>query len=115
MKVKDLVTELGLTGWVEQDLEQDVAGGYAADLLSIVMAQARQGQVWVTLQRHQNVVAVAVLLELAAVVVAGGTEPDEDTLEKARQEGVNLLGTTDGVFEVVGKMYQLGVRENGHA
>ncbi len=69
------------------------AGGYASDLLSCVMAGARKNAIWVTLQSHVNIVAVAALLELAAVIITEGVAPDADTLAKAQEEGVVLLGT----------------------
>jgi len=53
-------------------LDNDVKCGYASDLLSDVMAHAGEGDIWVTVQAHQNIVAVATLAELSAVIVAGG-------------------------------------------
>ena len=50
-------------------LGRPVVGGYASDLLSCVMARAKQNFIWVTLQSHVNVVAVASLLGLAGVII----------------------------------------------
>lgn len=88
-----------------------VTGGYASDLLSNVMGQAGSGSVWVTMQGHKNIVAVASLAGLAAIVVAGGARPDADTIEKAESESIPLLVTDLSVFEFVGRLYTLGVRE----
>jgi predicted transcriptional regulator len=112
--LQEIVEELGLTVRTGQGtLEQEVTGGYASDLLSCVMAGAEAGNIWVTLQAHANVIAVAVLLELSAVIVTEGTKIDEPTLAKARQEGIALCTTEDDTFATVSKLAQLGVA--GHA
>lgn len=95
----------------EENLEQEVTGGYTADLLSNVMANALRGNVWVTMQGHQNIIAVSVLLGLAAIIVSGGTRVDEETIRKAEEEKIPLLKTQLSTFEVVGRLYQAGVKE----
>ena len=91
-------------------LGTEVTGGYAADLLSCAMAKGREGNVWVTLQSHPNVVAVASLLNLAGVIVTEGMIPDAATLEKAEEEGIPILTTELTTFTVVGRLFELGVR-----
>lgn len=91
-------------------LAQEISGGYASDLLSNVMGRARPGAIWVTMQGHQNIVAVAALAGLAGVIVAGGVQPEPETLEKAHRENVPLLLTPLSSFEVVGRLYAMGIR-----
>jgi hypothetical protein len=110
MTVRELVETLALSVISAGDLEREVTGGYASDLLSCVMARARAGHVWVTLQGHPNVVAVASLLDLSAVVVTESVEADEQTLDRANAHGVTLLGTVDTTFTVVGQLSALGVQ-----
>jgi len=110
MTVAEMVEQLGLqvragTG----RLDRPVTGGHVGDLLSSVMAKSAQGQVWVTIQSHPNIVAVAALLELAVIIVVEGVEPEPATLARAQEQGVTVLTTTMGAFETVGKLYQLGV------
>jgi hypothetical protein len=92
------------------DMDVAVTGGYASDLLSCVMAKARKGNVWVTLQSHLNIVAVAALLQLAAIIVTEGMIPDESTLQKAAEEGIPILTTPATSFTVVARLAQLGIR-----
>ena len=111
MQVAQLVEELGLrvhTG--EQPLGREVTGGSVSDLLSYVMGSAKAGNIWITIQVHPNVVGVAALLDLAAVVVAGDQQPEETTLEKAREQGVVVLTSAESAFVVAGRLYGLGVR-----
>jgi len=92
------------------DLSGEVTGGYAGDLLSDVLARGEPGMIWVTLQTHPNVAAVASLKELSAVILVGGRRPEERTMEKAEEEGLILLGSPLSTFELAGRIYELGVR-----
>ena len=98
MTVHEMIKALELTVIADTGaLEETVAGGYVSDLLSHVMGQAKAGQIWVTMQGHQNIVAVASLVGLGAVIVAGGIEPEEQTIVKARdQDGHEVRFKADG-------------------
>jgi hypothetical protein len=80
-----------------------------SDLLSDVMANAKPGDIWVTLQIHQNIIAVATLKELAGIILIGGRQPEKQTLAKAEEEQVPLLLSDLPAFEVVGQLYQMGI------
>lgn len=112
MLLKEIARNLDLQARVETGDGVDVDSGYASDLLSDVLAKAKQGTLWVTNQKHQNVIGVAVMLNLAGVIIAGGIEPDENTLEKAIAENVPLYITHMSAFDVVGKLYAMGVRSS---
>jgi hypothetical protein len=109
MRVEQIVEQLSLAVIEAADLAREVSGGYASDLLSCVMAGAAAGNVWVTLQCHPNVVAVASLLDLSAVIITEGMVPHEETVRKAVEARVNLLGTAENTFSVVGQLAGLGV------
>ena len=111
MKLEDLCRTLSLeVRTAEGKIKREVTGGYASDLLSCVMAKAQAGNVWVTLQAHPNIVAVASLLNLTGVIITEGIIPDEATVTKAEEEGVPLLTTPLTTFTVVSKLAELGVR-----
>ena len=108
--LKEIADELALAvRTAPEKLDVEVTGGYASDLLSRVMAKAQKGNIWVTLQSHPNIVAVAVLLDLAGIVVTEGREPEPDTVKRANQEGVPILTTPHSTFAIVGRLAQLGV------
>ena len=90
-------------------LLREVNGGYASDLLSDVIANAQESDLWVTLQTHQNIIAVASMKELAGIVLVNAREPEPDTLEKAKEENVPLLVSPLPSFELIGRLYKLGV------
>ncbi|MBP5206673.1 MAG: serine kinase [Bacteroidales bacterium] len=108
MTVKELIEKMNLTVFCgEQNLDREIKGGYVSDLLSDVMGFAQEGHVWVTLQTHKNVIAIASLKELACVVLVKGNQPDEDMLEQAKEEEIPVLGTSEQTFEVAGQIYKL--------
>ena len=113
MILQDIVQALDLTVLTEKkNFEKLVPScGYSSDLLSCVMAGAKRGGVWVTLQAHLNIVAVAALLDLNAVIITEGAQPDVGAIAKANEEGVTLLSTQKSTFYVVGKLWELGLRE----
>lgn len=112
MKIDEVIDLLDLTiaaGTTE--MSEPITGGYASDLLSNVMGQAEPGMIWVTMQGHQNIAAVASLIGLAAVVVAGDAPIEEDTLVKAQKNDVLLLKTKLSAYDVIGKLYALGIKK----
>jgi len=90
-----------------------ISGGYASDLLSWVMAKAHEDQVWITIQSHQNVVAVASLLNLAGIIVAEGAVVDEETINKAQKENIPIFTTEKSIYEICGILYNLLVGSRG--
>ena len=84
MKVSDLVKRFNLKIFSGKNgLENEISGGYVSDLLSDVMGNAAEGEVWITLQTHQNVLAIASLKELAAVILVKDLKPEPDMLRKS--------------------------------
>ena len=110
MKLKEVIDQLELkVAGAGENLDKEVAGGFASDLLSDVMANSREGDIWVTLQVHPNIIAVATLKDLAGIVIVQGKKPEEQTVEKAKQEGIPLMVSELQTFELVGRLYNLGI------
>jgi len=110
MKLKEIIEELQLEIVAGKDkLDTEITGGYVSDMLSDVIGNCKQGELWITLQVHENIVAVATLKELAAIIIINGKVPGSKTLEKADSEGVPMLSTELPAFELAGKLYKLGV------
>ena len=114
MKLTELVQGLGLSVRSAQgQLDRDVTGGYASDLMSDVIAHGREGNLWITLQVHQNIVAVAAMNNLAGIVLVNSREPEKETVEKAEAEGVPIMVSEMPTFELVGKLYGMGITGTG--
>lgn len=109
MTVSQIVTQLGLTS-VGPLRDAEITGAIASDLISDILANGKPGQVWLTIQTHRNVAAVASAQGLAAVVLTGGREAGEDLLALAEAEEVNLLLAPEETFCTAGRLYALGIR-----
>jgi hypothetical protein len=113
MNLEQIIRDLGLTVLTEpKDFTQMVpSAGYTSDLLSCVMAGAPHQGIWITLQAHANIIAVAALLELDAIIITEGAAPDSSTVSKANEEGIILLSTPKPSFFVAGRLWELGLRD----
>ncbi|OPY84905.1 MAG: DRTGG domain protein [Smithella sp. PtaU1.Bin162] len=108
MNIETIIKELNLklrsaTG----DLKKNISGGYTGDLLSDVMANSHEGDIWITRQVHQNIVAVASLKDHAGIILINSCEPAKDTLERAAQENIPIMVSDLSAFELSGKVYDL--------
>lgn len=112
MNLQEIITALNLEVLTyKKDFESMTPScGYASDLLSCVMAGAAHKSLWVTLQAHSNIIAVATLLELSAIIITEDAKPDQETINKANEEGIVLLSTKKATFCVAGKLWEMGLR-----
>lgn len=111
MKLADLINKLELEKLTEVSRpECEISGGYTSDLLSDVMANSKKDNIWITLQTHLNIAAVAKLKELAAIIIVMNKEVDSETVSKANDEKINILRTQMNAFQVSGRLYEMGLR-----
>lgn len=108
MKLSKIIDELELEVCCG-NCDVDVQHGCVGDLLSEVMAHAKPNSIWVTVQSHVNIVAVSVITGIRAIVLCNGHNFSNETIKKAEVEGVCLLKTDKSPFEVVGRLYGLGI------
>lgn len=113
MKISDVAKKLGLEYRCTGELpESDIQHGYAGDLLSDVLAHAKSGALWFTIQRHKNILAVATAKDVAGIVIVNGVEPEERLIESAEKMGIPVFTAKDDAFICSGRLYSL--LNNGH-
>jgi predicted transcriptional regulator len=108
MKIADIITGLNLkvvSG--HNGLSNEITGGYVSDLLSDVIGNAKEGQIWITLQTHQNIIAVGSLKDISAIIIVKGLVPEADTIEKSNIENIPLLSTEMDTFNIAGRLFEL--------
>ena len=111
MKLETLVDEFGLeVKSAPSALDREIAGAYVSDLLSDVIANAGVGDIWITLQLHVNIVAVASMKELSGIVIVNGRQPEQETMARAETEAIPIMVSRLPAFEIAGKLYQAGLR-----
>ncbi len=114
MQLEEIIKGLGLR-LANKDINIqgiEVRWAYTSDLLSDVMAGAQPGDLWLTIQRHLNIVAVAKLKDLGGIVLAKGIVPSSEVVEKADKEGIPILVSELPLFELSGRLYGLLGRED---
>ncbi len=110
MTIHEMVKRAGLEVKTAADqLDVEVTGGYAADLISVVMANAQQGNIWVAWHVHPNIVAAGLVVKLAAIILVSGREPEQETIHKADEEGMPILVSDLPAFEIIGKLHEMGI------
>ena len=108
MKISDIIKSLDLKILSGQNgLPNEVRGGYVSDLLSDVIGNAKEGQIWITLQTHQNIIAVAALKDISGIVLVRGAVPEADTIEKSNKENIPVLVTDMDTFTITGRLFEL--------
>lgn len=109
MTLREVINNLDIKMLNKSNLDKEVKGCYIGDLLSNVMANAKKGQIWITIQGHQNIIAVSLLTDVSAVVVAENAEVDEKAIQRAEEKGVNLLRTELTAYEFAKRLTDMGV------
>ena len=108
MKVCDLIKALELNVFSgDSGLQKEIIGGYSSDLLSDVMGNAQEGYVWITLQTHKNIMAVASLKEISAIILVKNLKIGDDVIKVSNDEEIPILGTSLDAFTLAGKIYEL--------
>lgn len=108
MNLKAIIKELQLhiiAG--EKNVDKDVTGGYTSDLLSDVIAHSKEKNLWITMQTHQNIIAVAKLKDLSGIIIVNNRQPAEETKQRANEENVPLFVTDLTAYEISGKLFSL--------
>ncbi len=112
MKLDEIINHLNLQVLTESKPFSEIAvtSGYCSDLLSCVMTGAEPSGVWITLMSHSNIVAVAALLDLSAIIITEGAQPDPETIQKANEKDVIMLSSPQPNFQIVGQLWELGLK-----
>lgn len=110
MKLEDLISRLGAER-LAGEAGAEFHGCYISDLLSDVLAHARPGVLWVTIQTHHNVISVASMKDIAAVLITCGRRPEAAVLAEAENHGVALFTTQLGTYAAAGRLWEAGLKE----
>jgi len=111
MKINELINIIKLETVTEIfNPGDDVTGAYTSDLLSDVISNTKKGYIWITLQTHINIIAVASLKELGGIIIVMNRELDSDVYDKAMEEKISIFRTDLNAFQISGKLYELGIK-----
>ncbi len=107
MKISEIAEVLQLETVTEITEDKEVTGVYACDFLSRVMSCCGAGNIWITVQTHLNVLAVAELNDAACIIVPEGINPGSTTVEKAMEKGIAILSSTKSTYELCWRLHEI--------
>ena len=99
MNISEFAREIKAEILAMPDPDAEILGGYCGDLLSWVMGRAESGQVWITIMTNINIVAVASLADVSAILLTESVEVDDAIVKKAEEQGINILRTSLASFD----------------
>jgi predicted transcriptional regulator len=109
MKLHEIADKLGLEK-LTPVFDKDVTGVYISDMVSDVIANAKAGNLLVTVQVHANALAAANLVDVCGIVVAQGKRPAEDVIRMAAKAEISIFTTELSRWQVATKLYEAGLR-----
>lgn len=109
MKLKELAEKLGLKGLTEI-YDREISGVYISDMVSDVIANAKAGNILITVQIHNNVIAAANLVDISGIVVTQGKLPTDDVVKMAQKAEIAIFSTDLNRWQVATKLYEAGIR-----
>ena len=107
-----IAKELSLACLVEPLSDHEIRLGFASDILSDILSRAPKQSILVTSQCNLNVIAVASHANIHHVIFSFGHRPEEDAIETARRQGMGVYCSEKDTFELVGRLFELGVKGN---
>ena len=112
MKLSDIISMFDLETLNKKPIKNEtmITDGYIGDLLSQVLAAAKPNSLWITIQRHLNIIGVAVTASIPAVIICEGHNIPDEVINKADEEQVALLRSKNNAFQLAGKLYKSGIR-----
>lgn len=110
MFVSELVEKHGFLHLSGKNMDREISNVYSCDLLSWVMAKGKHDTAWITVQTHNNILAVASLLEFACIIIPEGIQVEQDIIDKANEQEVVMLSSKLEVFEIFKILYEAGIK-----
>ena len=108
MTTHDIIKEIGLKLLSESEA-REIDGVFVSDMISDVMAGAKSGNLWLTIQTHKSIIPAANLVDVSAIIITGKKEVPQETTDLATKYKIGIFSSELPTFELVGKLYSLGL------
>lgn len=110
MKLLEIIRVIeGKLFFEDIELDRDIKGGCGADLMSDVLASVQPNAILLTGLCNPQVIRTAQMADVCAVVILRGKKPSAEMIDIAQQEGIPLISSPFGMFEICGRLYQSGL------
>jgi len=107
MTIREAAEALGAVFVQDAFEDSELSGAYTSDLLSDVMANAKDGGALITIQAHKNTVAVATLVNISVIIICNSRPIPEDMIAAAKDEGIAILLSKENQYRISGKLFAL--------
>lgn len=94
---------------LNNDFERDIKGVVACDLLSLVMSEGKENNVFITVLGNLNSVAVASLHDFSAIIISYNQKVGDEVISKATENEIAIYKTPLSTSKVVEKLLELGI------
>ena len=109
MRLQEIAEKLGLEQ-LTPTFDKEVDGVYISDMISDVIANAKPGNLLVTVQVHANAIAAANLVDICGIIIAQGKRPPDEVLRMAAKAQIAVFSTALNRWQVATKLYEVGLR-----
>ncbi|MCK4757682.1 MAG: iron-sulfur binding hydrogenase [Thermoplasmata archaeon] len=112
MKLTEIIAKLGLKNINKKpiDGDMDIRHGYCCDLLSNVLSSTPSDSIWMTIQSHLNIIGVATMTDIPAVIICEGFDVPDNVIDKADEENIAIFKSQENAYQLSGKLYECGIR-----
>jgi ACT domain-containing protein len=107
MTIREIAAELEAEIYQNKFDDRTITAAYTSDLLSDVIAHAKDGGALITIQAHRNTVAVATMVNIPLIIICNSRPLPDDMLEAAQNEGIAIIRTNETQFTVSGKLWNM--------
>ena len=91
------------------DLDTDILGGFAGDLMGDVLASIQPESVLITGLSNPQVIRTALIADVRVVIFARGKQPAPETIKLAVEERLPVITSELGLYEISGRLLQNGL------
>jgi predicted transcriptional regulator len=106
-EVKEMLDADVIVG--DEKLDIEVTTAFGADLMSDVLSFAKAGCLLLTGLTNTQVVRIANVLDMAAIILVRGKKPPAETISMAKSLQIPILTTKYILFETAGRLYAKGI------
>ncbi|MDD5953025.1 MAG: DRTGG domain-containing protein [Oscillospiraceae bacterium] len=111
MKLSEIVAELNAEVVVDAgNLDTEIKMACGSDMMSDVLAFAKDQSVFLTGLMNPQVVRTAEMMDMRSVIFVRGKKVDPMVAKLAEQMGITVAVTGDTMFTACGRLYAKGIR-----
>ncbi len=110
-EIKEILSAEVICG--EDMLDREVSSAFGSDMMSDVLAYAKESSVLLTGLVNPQTIRTALMLDMHGIVFVRAKKLTDEVVSLARESGIVVLSTNFRMFETCGKLYAKGLKGSG--